>query len=116
MKHGDSSPEENPLNRLAEAKAAEYLDREQRERVLAIEANLRTLYKKLGLAPGQTLSDYLGLTPTRDESEVRASDLDLDPAIGQAIDDLFEDIFSVLTGDGDSPTILGAPRPRKNET
>lgn len=97
MKYGESSPEGNPLTQLAERKAAEYVAREHRERLLAAEAALQSLYKKLGLEPGQTLREYFQLTPSSDATY--QADEKLDPELDDAITQLFEDISQVLAGD-----------------
>jgi len=111
MKFGESSPEESAFNRETDRKAAEYFAKEHKKRLLEIEAALQVLYRKLNLAPGQTLSDYFGLRPRNDG--LPAEDPTLDSEVEDTIDRFFEDVGRLLTEDGtakDFPSILGAPR------
>lgn len=114
MNFGESSPEESAFNKESDRKAAEYFAKEHKKRLLEMEAALQVLYRKLNLQPGQTLSDYFGLTPRIDGLPAKNPTLDLE--IEDNIDRFFEDVGRLLTEDGtaeDFPSILGAPRSDK---
>ena len=115
MNFGESSPEESAFNKESDRKAAEYFAKEHKKRLLEMEAALQVLYRKLNLQPGQTLSDYFGLTPRNDG--LTAENPTLDPEVGDTINRFFEDVGRLLTEDGtakDLPKTLGAPRTNKS--
>ncbi len=115
MNFGESSPEESAFNKESDRKAAEYFAKEHKKRLLEMEAALQVLYRKLNLQPGQTLSDYFGLTPSNEGPY--AENPALDPDVEDTIDRFFEDVGRLLTEDGtakDFPRTLGAPRSVKS--
>jgi len=115
MNFGESSPEESAFNKESDRKAAEYFAKEHKKRLLEMEAALQVLYRKLNLQPGQTLSDYFGLTPCNDGLSAENPILDLE--VEDTIDRFFEDVGRLLTEGGPAkefPTALGTPRTRNS--
>ena len=110
MNFGESSPEESAFNKESDRKAAEYFAKEHKKRLLEMEAALQVLYRKLNLQPGQTLSDYFGLTPRNDG--LPSENPILDPEVEDTIARFFEDIGRLLTEEDtakDFPKVLGSP-------
>jgi hypothetical protein len=94
MKFGESSPEQDPLGRVADKRAEEFFGKVRAEKLVAIEEALAALRAKLGVKAGESLRDFLGLSPSKKPVDEKASS-ELDPTVGAAIDDLFQGLYSV---------------------
>lgn len=96
MKHGEISPESNPLFVLAEKKAEEYLAKQD----AATRQRYEAAMKKLGLKPGASMWEYLCWFTGRPQDTPQPTDLssmeELDEEVAKGINDFFEMVENVL--------------------
>jgi hypothetical protein len=101
MDHGNRSPLGN-LRLVANDKETEYFAKAEAALRVKIGKSMAELRAKLGLKPGETLADFVGLTPS---GKPEPGETRLDPAVAKAIDDQFAYIAAVLLDEADPETI-----------